>query len=189
MWQAGDADDWVFVLCQGLAMSSYLDPSGEQRVVQLHTRGSVLGLLEPFDGRPRAFDVDILVSGWGMKVPRATVRSALESGGAGAMGVVKLMVHLLHSSNRRVAELGYGSVEQRVARILVRLVENYALEDARGLLVPVALSKTHLAQLVGCRLETLVRTLKQPEVLAAVSFQREGFVVLDAPGLRRLAAA
>lgn len=80
----------------------------------------------------------------------------------------------------RVDEVGRGTVEYRVARLLLRLwSEHGRARPGGGRWVPVALSRRDLAQLCGARIETVIRAMTRLERDGVVETTPEGFWILD----------
>ncbi|HNH49260.1 MAG TPA: helix-turn-helix domain-containing protein, partial [Myxococcota bacterium] len=81
------------------------------------------------------------------------------------------------SVSTRLEEMTVGSVRSRVARVLLRLGEEEGLDDARGRFVPVPLRRGDLADLVACRVETVIRVMTDWQRREVIDTQREGFVL------------
>ncbi len=184
LWSQGDAADRVLLVTKGAATVSVFTPGGEQHVLSLATRCATIGLDEAIHGGRRQTEVEAIMPSAAMVVRAEGLRSALHAGGEYAVALAGLAARSARRCVRRIQEVGYGTVEQRLARVLVNLAEEHGLPDARGTLVPIPLSRTRLAVLIGCRVETLVRTLKAPRTRDAFTFLREGVLVHDLPGLR-----
>ena len=82
----------------------------------------------------------------------------------------------------------YVEDDERLARLIVHLAEDEAIEDTAGLLVPLQISRAQLALLLGCRSETLIRTLHSAEFECVIDIQREGIRILNFERLRAMAA-
>lgn len=82
---------------------------------------------------------------------------------------------------QRAREVGSGSVDARVSRLVLRLGRETGLSDARGVFVPLRVGRSLLAEIVNCRVETVVRVLTDLQRSGELVLQKEG-VVIAAPG-------
>lgn len=79
----------------------------------------------------------------------------------------------------RVHELASGRVEQRIARLLVRLGQHFGRSDGGSVRVDLPLSRRDLAELSGTSTETAIRIMSRLERQRVVTSDESGFVVLD----------
>lgn len=187
LWRAGDAATHVALLCRGVVTMGVMEADGKRQVTGLEAQGAVLGMDDTLWSGRRDTDVVALVPCQALVLETETVLGAIRRGGDAAISLTRLFGRASRFALRRIREVGYGSVTERIARVLVYVLDKVSLADARGTFVPVPIGRTQLAELVGCRVETLVRMLKASPLAEIVIFQREGFVVADVRALRRLA--
>ena len=90
---------------------------------------------------------------------------------------------------RRLQELTTESVEQRLARALLRLAREAGRPVTAGMQVDFALSRQDLAELAGATLYTVSRTLSGWERAGIVEGGRRRVVVRDLAQLARIAQA
>lgn len=168
------------------ALSTY-SAAGQQQIVGIASRGTVLGTTEGLVPARRDYDAEVMLGGTAMAVRLDAVRDVVEGGGRGAVAFAGLALRCTISLARRVREVGYGTVEQRLARLMLHFVDTEGLADARGVLIPMPISRTRLAALLGCRLETLVRVLRREDVNEMIAVVKEGILILDVARLTDLA--
>lgn len=77
----------------------------------------------------------------------------------------------------RVSAMTSNSVPSRLSWHLIWLCRRVGLKDARGVFIPVRLTRRDLAGLVGCRVETSIRILGRWVEEGLLAFLREGIVV------------
>jgi CRP/FNR family transcriptional regulator len=78
---------------------------------------------------------------------------------------------------KRIGEVTSGRIEQRIARLLLRLAQSLGEPTDAGIRIQVALSRQDVADLVGTSIETAIRVLKRMEQAGTVSTDRQHFVV------------
>ena len=72
--------------------------------------------------------------------------------------------------------------------LFMMLADRMGRAEARGLLIPLALSRQDLADLTGTTLETSIRIMSRWGKEGLVLTEKEGFVLTDRSALERLAA-
>lgn len=188
LWSAGRPPQALCLLCRGVV--AFQKPI-QGTLLGLAVHGSVLGLGDMLAVQAQhAADATFLVPGAAVLTPVSALTELVRGGGTIAVEALDLFRHPIEQGIVRANELGSGTVPERVARVLARLVAANAIARAGApTFVPVPLTRAHLADLIGCRPETLIRALHAEPLSTVVRFQREGFFVLDEARLGALVGA
>lgn len=125
--------------------------------LDLHVRG---GVLLPSSGAVR-FDVVLPAAICTVHLPDVRLRA-------------ELLDRQARARQRRLVQLSQASLETRVMRVLSDLSARVGIPDAEGILVPLALTRRTVAELVGCREESLVRLVSRWEAEGVLEWGREG---------------
>lgn len=177
VWAQGDRSDMAFLVCRGALTCTAERSDGTLRSAVLVTPGSVVGMEELLDARPRIATVKAHVVTSAMAFTFSDLLAWLRGGGDGAFCVLELHGRAACSAKADALAFAAAPVEERLLRFLLNLARRCGQQDARGVFVPVPLQRTLLAQMIGCRPETLVRLLRSSPMREQISFQREGFVL------------
>ena len=78
--------------------------------------------------------------------------------------------------NKRLADMT-GSAESRAARLFLTLAERMGRKTAEGTVIPLALSRQELADLIGTTLETAIRLMSRWQKEGVVITQSDGFTI------------
>ncbi len=89
----------------------------------------------------------------------------------------------------RIAELGVGRVEPRLARLFLKLGDTVGRREREGVFVPVPLSRQELADLACTTIETCIRILSRWGKRKIVATRDAGFLIIDRGTLQVLAHA
>ena len=89
----------------------------------------------------------------------------------------------LMNVSQRIAHMA-GSVEQRIARLLLTLAERMGTTDARGMHIPMMLTRQEIADLTGTTVETAIRVMSRWNREGYVESTDTGFTIKDAEALR-----
>lgn len=89
----------------------------------------------------------------------------------------------------KIDVMSAGSVPQRLASLLIGLVERFGDEAEDGsTILPIPLGRTDLALLVGTTVETAIRAMRKWQKDGIVDTVEGGFVLRDLAALRRMVA-
>lgn len=120
-------------------------------------------------------------------VPSRLLRAMLEAEPRAATGLALELAGQVLRLMRQVQALSAGSVEQRLARVLLGLAERAGEPFPGGVLVPLRLRRMDLASLAATTLESTSRRLSQWSKLGWVVPQPAGYLLKNLDALRALA--
>ena len=100
---------------------------------------------------------------------------------------VRFLTERLHDMQRRYEELATQQVEQRLARVLLRLVTRTGRRIEQGVLIDVRLTRQDLAEMTGTTLFTVSRVLNRWQKAGVIRAGRQRVVVLHPHGLVSIA--
>lgn len=174
LWEAGAPAEALLSVCTGaLGLRS-----AAGALVDLAVRGELVGVETGVGGAHTHACVGV-VTGKARWLDRRGLTSALASRAEGAL---TLLASSCARQRALTARVDGGDVAARLTAVLRDLGGRVGLRDARGTFVPLRLTRRDLAELVGCREETLVRVLGRLRAEGLVQMSREGIVFADALG-------
>jgi CRP/FNR family transcriptional regulator len=157
---------------------------GREVILDLANRGQMVGEEAVIPGSTRLNGCVALSAGKAVRVSREVLAICLREDPALAQTMLVTSYRRARAVSTRLEEMTVGSVRSRVARVLLRLSEEQGLDDARGRFVPVPLRRGDLADMVACRVETVIRVMTDWQRRLVIDTQREGFVILSLKELK-----
>jgi CRP/FNR family transcriptional regulator len=88
-----------------------------------------------------------------------------------------------------LVEMTGERVEPRLAALVLRLADECGVPDARGVRLPIRLSRQELADLAGTTLETAIRIFSRWQKAGVLETADDGFLLLDRAALERAGRA
>ena len=184
LWAKGAASDELVAVCTG-ALGLRRGEGGRARLVQILLRGDLVGE-EAAVGGARPAACVALTAGKACRVPRASLSRTLLVAPRGWQTLLEVSGERVASFASRLEVANGAPVAARLALLLADLGHRIGLADARGLLIPLRLGRQDLADVIGCREETVVRTMRLWDDDGLVSTLREGFILRQPDALRTL---
>ncbi|MCB9758498.1 MAG: Crp/Fnr family transcriptional regulator [Alphaproteobacteria bacterium] len=188
IWEQGQEADWVAVICTGHVKLTRRWPGDRDPILSLVHRGQLIGEEAALNGMTRAANCIALTRGKGFRLAQDDLQALLKRRPELNSHLLRMACDRVEAFSQRMEELAQGSVEHRLARVLLRMGQEVGLPDARGTFVPLRLTRGDLADLVGCRVETTIRVMTRWQREGIVETQREGFVLCDPAELQDAAA-
>jgi CRP/FNR family transcriptional regulator len=191
LWRGGDLPACFTVIHGGLLKIVRLMPSGREGIIGVFGPRESIGEVALVRGTPYPADAVVCSdTATVVQIPRESFNAWTQSSPATATRMAEVLADRLHAMHARVEILSAGSVESRLAALLLDLAERFGdeLEDG-STLVPIALSRQELASLVSTSLETAIRVMSRWQKGDAVDTRADGFVLKDTALLREASSS
>jgi CRP/FNR family transcriptional regulator, cyclic AMP receptor protein len=107
---------------------------------------------------------------------------------AAAVEVIKYLGTRLHEAQEKTKVLALEGADQRLAGLLVSLVERSSIRDESGYRLTVRLTRQDLANMVGITTETAIRIMGRFKRARLVIGTAKHLTILDLPRLKQLAS-
>lgn len=190
VFQEGDDSTHLFTVLSGRVKAVKLTPSGQEAILEIFGAGDPLGAVAVYEGRPYPASAVVMEDASCLRIERAAFFALLEEHPSLVRGVLSGLNLRLVELTRRITELMGGRVENRLARLLVRLGREFgqpAGEGREGLFIPMSLTRQELADMTGTTVETCIRVMSRWSRDRIVATEDEGFRILDSAALDLLA--
>ncbi len=178
-WEGESAEDFAFVV-QGRFKLSKVGEGGRDTILELVTAGESLCTSVACQAAPYCCSAIALEDSEVLRVPR---RSMLDLAGTIPHVALALLAEGACRSNamcRRIEELAGGRVEQRIAMLLLKLVDRAGRKSTgTAVFVPIPLTRRDIADLCGTTIETAIRVMSRFNKQGVVKTTAKGFVVRD----------
>jgi len=183
----GDPGDAVYFVNGGRLKVSKVTRDGKELTLAYRVPGEIFGELCLIEGGPREEMAEAMENALISVIERGLFETILQKEGAMGARLVKIVAQRRREVENKIEQLIFKDVNAKLAELLLRLGEEYGIEDSRGTLVSLKITHQEMANLIGSTRETVSLTLSQ--------FKRRGFIhtdgrkviLADRDGLRALA--
>ena len=183
----GDAAVAFFVLETGSVKLTQLTPEGHQIVVRLLGPGDAFGGVAAFGGASYPVTAEAVTDASALEWPGDVMAGLMERYPRLALNAVKFVAERLHELQVRYRQLATEKVERRVARALLRLVQQAGRRVETGVLIDLPLSRDDIAQMTGTTLYTVSRIISRFEADGLLEAGRQRLVIRNPHGLLKVA--
>lgn len=184
----GDPATHAYVLVKGRVKMVQITPNGQQITMRIMTPGQTYGgiaLLNPQAGYPATAQAmeDSTALAW----DTASLRALVEKEPSISLNVMDLMHGYISELQERQKALVTDRVEQRIARILLKLAAQSGRKIDQGVLIDLPVTRQDIAEMSGTTLFTVSRTLNEWERSGLLEIGRERVVIRQPHGLVSIA--
>ncbi len=183
-----DPANHLFVLLSGRAKLIKLSPDGQQtnlRTLHPHQLFGAIGAVTPEATYPAS--AQALQDSAALCIPSIAFAGLLRDRPGLSFGIMQLMTGYIQEMQERYHELATERVQQRIARVLLRLAAQSGRKMTSGVLIDLPFSRQDLAEMAGTTLYTVSRVLSALEKQGLISSGRERVTITNPHGLVRLA--
>lgn len=184
----GDPATHAYVLVQGRVKMIQITPSGQQITMRIMTPGQTYGgiaMLNPRAGYPAT--AQAVENSAAVAWDTAHLRDLAGKDPSISLNIMQLMHGYISELQERQQALVTQRVEQRVARILLKLATQSGKQTGEGVLIDIPLTRQDIAEMSGTTLFTVSRTLNEWERSGLFKIGRERVVICSLHGLVSIA--
>lgn len=190
LWHAGEPPTTLTVIASGLVKVCQPVRDGQSTIVGLFGPRESLGDMAvvsngnyPADALAISDTVDVL------RIEKRAVLEAMQRHPSVGMAMNRSLVEHSTALRGKIHILASGSVERRLVALLTHLASRFGDELEDGCTgIPVVLSRTELACLVGTTVETTIRVMSRWQKAGLVDTTPEGFRICNIAALESVSA-
>lgn len=163
-------------------------PHGKELILEIFGAGDPFGAVAAYEGRPFPASAVALEETQVISISRDDFFALISRHPDFVRGLLLGLTRRLIELTQKLAQLSSGGVEYRIAALFLRLAERMGRETPGGIVIPLALSRQDLADMVGTTIETAIRIMSRWGREGLVRTERASFVIEDVAALQRLVA-
>lgn len=186
-FREGDPADSFFVLHSGSVKLTQLTPEGHQVVLRLIGPGDAFGGVAAFGGATYPITAEPVTDASAWEWPGDVMARLMERHPKLALNALRFVAARLHELQVQYRQLATEKVERRVARALLRLVQQAGRRVESGVLIDLPLSRDDIAQMTGTTLYTVSRIISRLEGEGILEAGRQRTVIRNPHGLLKVA--
>lgn len=185
LWAEGDPADRVILVCGGLVQIVRRTAQGDEMSIGLFGPRECIGLAAALDGSAYPADAVVVSEQASLiALPAAPLVAAAAADPALGRALTSALLAHTRALHAKIAMITSGDTAQRLAVLFGHLAERFGDELADGAtVIPLALTRRMLGQLVGARTETVIRIVSRWQQAGALATGPEGFVIRDLAAL------
>jgi CRP-like cAMP-binding protein len=173
----------VLVLARGRVKIKVLAPDGKETILAFIDEGELFGELALVDSEPRREFAEAVEDSQVVAIPRQDMLWLMGRRPDVALHVTQLLGLRRRRIETRLRNVLFRSTRERVAGLLLELVDSHGRQVAGGWEIRLRLSHQELANLIGATRESVTLSLGRLRAERLIRVSRRQIVVLDRAGL------
>jgi CRP/FNR family cyclic AMP-dependent transcriptional regulator len=157
----GDEHKGIWLIEEGRVRTFYAAPSGRQITLAYWTAGHFVGGPEIFGGGEHIWSADVTQDCRLLYLPSGVLRKLIETQPSFALCLIEGLVAKGKCYSALAQMLGTRSITERLAHLLLHLVDLYGVKDTDGILIGAAFTHADLAHMVGATRQWVTISLKR----------------------------
>jgi CRP/FNR family transcriptional regulator, nitrogen oxide reductase regulator len=157
---------------------------GRSVILRILGPGAPIGLTASFESRPYPGTAIALEPATVLQIPERSFFASVDRHPEIVRELLRVMMQRQAGLTSRVTELT-GSVEGRVARVLIDLAGTSGRREGQGVTIPFPLSRQDIADLAGTTVETAIRIMSRWGKEGLVTTHDRGVTIHDPVRLRK----
>lgn len=183
----GEPGDRVLLLLSGRVKATFLEPNGQEVVLNFRGPGDVLGELSFVDVEPRSSNVLAMEFVEARALPATAFRSFLEQVPNAALMLIDVIGRRFRDASRAQVEFAALDTVGRVAARLIELCERYGQKTETGIEIRLPLTQSDLGGWAASSRAAVGETLQTMRRLGWIKTQRRRITVIDQEALSKRA--
>ena len=183
IWLAGSPSHTVCIVGSGFIKMTRSTPQGAEVAIELLGPGQCFGLLVAIEGREYPLTAVAVTKTWYLKIPTRSVMEIYASNINLKDHILRTLGPRLRKAHDMMARMSMGRMEQRLAAVLLILMDSYGQPQKVGIRIEVPLTRQDLAEMAGTTVETAIRVMSKMQKEGVVKTDKQMITVLDAASL------
>ena len=189
IFHQGDAGDALFVLMDGRVKVVTISEDGDEMILATLQPPDVFGELALIDGGPRSASIQTLEPTTALTLTRATLLDLVSRQPKVSEVLLRSLGMLVRRSIAQAGDLVFLDLHGRVAKLLLRLIEDPAAHASVPLSLDLGMTQSDLAAMVGGSRQSVNQILHLFERRGYLRLEGHTLIVKDLEALRRRAGS
>lgn len=186
LYLQGSADKNIYILKKGAVKITKLTPNGKEIILDIFKGGSIFGEMSAIDPRERDESAEVVEDGLICTINREHFQDLMQAVPGLSIKITKMIRFRLWKIENRLLDLVYSSVEQRLAKTIVNLLDDFGIPHGDGYLIKIRLTHNDYADLIASTRETVTVTFNKLKKKGLIDFEGKQVVVRDLEKLKNL---
>ena len=180
----GEAPPGVFYIESGLVKAYDITKYGEENLLILRKDGEVLALTWAITGEDRHIIYQALAPTITRQISRDVFREYMHTHPDAALSLVDLVTDMYRLHSKRILNLEYRSVRERLISFLLSTAERFGKKSVDDILIDVPLKHQDIASSINASRETTGRAITQLQQKGLITNRQSRFIIHDIEKLR-----
>jgi CRP/FNR family transcriptional regulator len=182
----GEAPEALYIIMTGKVKVLRHSTDGKDVVLRVGGAGHLLGTVAVFDGGGYPGTAQVIEECTALVIARNDCLTLVNRYPIFALAVISDLGSRLRSSAEQIRSLAVERVEQRIARVLLKLAETAGSDSPEGRVIEMPLTRQDVADMTGTTVETAIRVMSKFRRLELIKTRRGKVVLVELAALQEI---
>jgi CRP-like cAMP-binding protein len=183
----GDPGKTVYFVNGGRVKISKVTRDGKELTLAYRGPGELFGEIALVEGGPREEMAEAMENALLTEMERGDFERLIQTQPLLGLRLARLLTQRRRDIENKIENLVFKDVNSKLAELLIRLANDFGVDDARGTLVALKITHQEMANLIGSTRETVSLTLSQFKRKGLIRTDGRKVIIADREGLKALA--
>jgi CRP/FNR family transcriptional regulator, polysaccharide utilization system transcription regulator len=184
LYQEGNRISGFFCINSGIIKVFKTGSDGKEQIIRFAKKGDIIAYRSVLSNEPACTSAKVIEDCQVCFIPSEILISFIKSNPSYALELIKLACHELGEANSFITDIAQKTVRERLAEILLFLVNEFGLDDKQFL--NISLTREELANIVGTATESVIRLLSEFKSDKLVELNGRKIRILNTKGLTKI---
>jgi CRP/FNR family transcriptional regulator len=161
IFMEGEPAERLVLVISGRVKMVKHSPDGHETILAMFDAGQIVGEVGVLAGGEYPATAQAMEPTTTLSLARRTYVELVRSHSALAWALIEELGHRLQRAHETIRSLAVEKVEQRVARLLLRLAAASGKKENGSVLITIPLTRQEIADMAGTTVETAIRTMSK----------------------------
>ncbi len=187
LYHEGRRINGVYCIESGIVKIFKTGFDGKEQIIMFGKERDIIGYRSVLANELACTTAKIIKEGVLCFIPATLLLQLVKENPGFSYEIMKLACKELGDANQYITDLAQKSVRERLAEILLHLVEKFELDEENNL--NISLTREELANIVGTATESVIRLLSDFKHSGLIDLQGRKIKILDMNGLKHISNA
>jgi len=157
---------------------------GKEQIIRFARPGEIIAYRSVLSNEPACTTSKVIEDCQVCFIPSEVLISLIRKNSTFSLELMRLTCHELGEANSYITDIAQKSVRERLAEVLLKLVEDFGLDEQKFL--KISLTREELANIVGTATESVIRLLSEFKSDKLVELNGRKIKILNVKGLEKI---
>lgn len=184
LYHEGNRISGFFCIHSGIIKVYKTGFDGKEQIIRFAKAGEIIAYRSVLSNEVACTSAKVIEDTRVCFIPSEILTAFIKTNPAYALELLKLACHELGEANSFITDIAQKTVRERLAEILLLLVNDFGLDDHNYLRI--SLTREELANIVGTATESVIRLLSEFKTDRLVELDARKIRVIDKKGLEKI---
>jgi CRP/FNR family cyclic AMP-dependent transcriptional regulator len=177
LFNQGSVHEGIYLIESGRIRVFYTAPSGREITLAYWHAGNFVGGPEIFGAGPHLWSGVATSNCSVVQLPGKTLRNLVQQVPSLAIGIIEGLTFKGKCYSALAQMLGTRSITERLAHLLLHLIDAYGIEDDKGILIGAAFTHADLAHMVGATRQWVTISLRRLQEQGVILCRKSQIII------------